>query len=229
MALIMWLTFTLNEILQIDAIGLSIDAKYAVYFVSQFSIGFTSYVLYITSYVLLLELTVSRYNTIVSNVNLYLYVFGEILALIVAYLSKNWHTIDWFLAVYSFVIVLLVVIVLPESPRFLVTKSKYKEAYQVLNKIAKLNGTSSRLINEKDFVSEMTLSNEKNINNGKYTEVKQDLKTPEKKKSNELIQFLLNPKFNLIITMILSYVWIAVSLTFYGVSLGKVEFYFRLV
>ena len=212
----MWLTFTLNEILQIDAFGFSIDAKYAVYFISQFSIGFTSYVLYITSYVLLLELTVSRYNTIVSNVNLYLYVFGEILALIVAYLSKNWHIIDWFMAAYSFVIVVLVVIILPESPRFLVANHKYKEAYNVLSKIAKLNGTSSKLISEKDFVAEMTTNNEKIEENS--------LNIEEKKGSNELFQFLLNPKLNLVITIILSYVWISVSLTFYGVSLGIVLF-----
>ena len=234
MAVVMWLTFTLNEILQIDAFGFTIDAKYAIYFVSQFSVGFTSYVLYITSYVLLLELTVGAHHTKVSNVNLYLYVFGEIIALVVAYLAKDWHIIDWFLAAYSFVIVVLLIFVLPESPRYLVTKNKHNEAYKVLEKIAKINGTLNKLPNEQDFMLQLKGNKEENLNSEKITfqKIQENSLTEGKsiqskkmtpKKQNELIKFLLNPKFNLVVTMILSYCWISVSLTFYGVSLGKLR------
>ena len=98
------------------------------YFISQFLIGFTSYVLYVTSYVLLLEITTTKNSTIVSNVNLYLFVVGELLALLIGYVLRNWHWINYFLTFYSILIVLMVALVLPESPRYLVTLKKYRKA-----------------------------------------------------------------------------------------------------
>ncbi len=41
------------------------------------------------------------------------------------------------------------------------------------------------------------------------------------KKSKSFIFFLLNPFSNLVKTMILSYIWIALSMIYYGVSLGN--------
>ena len=70
MSIIMSLSLTLNELFQFEFFGLETNFKYIIYVISQFCLGFTSYVLYVTSYVLLLEITSSKYNTIVSNVNL---------------------------------------------------------------------------------------------------------------------------------------------------------------
>jgi hypothetical protein len=42
-------------------------------------------------------------------------------------------------------------------------------------------------------------------------------------KTNSPLQFLINPKFNLVITIIMAYVWIALSLVYYGVSLGNLS------
>jgi len=220
MAIIMCLTFTLNEIFQIKALGLSVDVRYGIYFVSQFSIGFTSYVLYVTSYLLLIEIIASKYNTIASNTNLYLYVFGELIALAVAYLFKDWHLIDWFLVAYSFAIVLLIFFVLPESPRYLLALNKHKEAYAILTKIAKINGTLDKLKNETDFITDLKagLTNKSDDNEKLLKNSNQKLI-----KSNSPLHFLMNPKFNLIISIIMAYVWIALSLVYFGVSLGKIS------
>jgi len=70
MSILMSLSLIINELLQFEIFGLETNYKYIIYVISQFYLGFTSYVLYVTSYVLLLEITSSKYNTIVSNVNL---------------------------------------------------------------------------------------------------------------------------------------------------------------
>lgn len=70
MSIVMSLSIILNETFQYEIFGLDNTYKYVIYVASQFCLGFTSYVLYVTSYVLLLEITSSKYNTIVSNVNL---------------------------------------------------------------------------------------------------------------------------------------------------------------
>ncbi len=218
MAIIMCLTFTINEILQIKALGLSVDARYSIYFISQFSIGFTSYVLYVTSYVLLIEIITSKYNTIASNTNLYLYVFGELIALAVAYLFKDWHLIDWFLVAYSFLIVILVFFVLPESPRYLIAVNKHKEAYAILTKIARINRTLDKLKNENDFILDLNADVKNKSDDSDENLLKNSIQ--KSIKTNSPLQFLINPKFNLVITIIMAYVWIALSLVYYGVSLG---------
>ena len=80
MSILMSLSIIMNELLQLEIFGLEINSKYLAYVISQFILGFTSYVLYVTSYVLLLEITSSKFSTIVSNINLYMYVVGDFIA-----------------------------------------------------------------------------------------------------------------------------------------------------
>jgi len=118
----------------------------------QFLLGFTSYSLYVTSYVLLLELTTPKYSTIVSNNNLYFYILGEMIALLLGYFARDWHIIIWCVGAYSIIIVLIICFYLQESPRYLIARKMYKEALLVLNKIALTNG--------KEFlIEEFELSN----------------------------------------------------------------------
>jgi len=231
MSILMSLSIILSELFQLEIFGLSINSKYIIYFISQFFIGFTSYVLYVTSYVLLLEITTTKNSTIVSNVNLYLFVVGELLTLIIGYVLRNWHSINYFLIFYSILIVLMVALVLPESPRYLVTLKKYRKAYKILKRIAKVNGTSQKLLNENEmirlFKSSVSNKNKEQEENNPLNEQFNN-KYIEKEKDTTLIDYLTNPLFNLIKTFILTYCWIALSMIYYGVSLGikKTNFYF---
>jgi MFS family permease len=228
MSILMSLSIILSELFQLEIFGLSFNTKYIIYVISQCSLGFTSYVLYVTSYVLLLEITSSKHSTLVSNVNLYLYVFGELLALIVAYLVQNWHTINYFLILYSIIIVLMAAFILPESPRYLIALKKYKNAFKVLKKIAKVNGTASKMLNENEmialFQSDRSSSDSTRVENNRL-DINEDnnllageINNTEKELT--LFGYLTNPVFNLIKTFLLTYLWIALSMIYYGVSLG---------
>ncbi len=201
MSILMSLSIILSELFQLEIFGLSINSKYIIYFISQFFIGFTSYVLYVTSYVLLLEITTTKNSTIVSNVNLYLFVVGELLTLIIGYVLRNWHSINYFLIFYSILIVLMVALVLPESPRYLVTLKKYRKAYKILKRIAKVNGTSQKLLNENEmirlFKSSVSNKNKEQEENNPLNEQFNN-KYIEKEKDTTLIDYLTNPLFNLI-------------------------------
>lgn len=88
MSLLMSCSIIISESLQMEFFNLGFNTKFFIYCVLQLLLGFTSYSLYVTSYVLLLEMTTSKYSTIVSNFNLYMYVLGELFALSLGYFAR---------------------------------------------------------------------------------------------------------------------------------------------
>lgn len=206
----------ISGILQLDLVNLSVNSKYVVYCVNQFVMGFTSFTCYVTSYVLLLEITTSAYSTIISNFNLYMYVVGELMALGLGYFVRDWRQMNWCVGFYSIGIICMIFF-LPESPRMLVANKKYSQAYKVLQKIAKVNGKQQELMNEQSFIEHIQL-NEKE----KEQETKDGaLSLEEKAAAQQTVwQYLTNPIYNLIKTLLLIYIWIALALNYYGQSLG---------
>lgn len=77
------------------------DTKYIIYSASQFLIGFLVNCLYCTAYVLLMEFTTENFRTKIANLNSYIYVLGELIVLVVYYVSRNWHVLNWFIGLYS--------------------------------------------------------------------------------------------------------------------------------
>ncbi len=222
----MFLAILMSELLikfnifqfNISFFNTNVNANYFVYCISQYMIGLNSFACYVTSYVLLLEITTSTYSTIVSTFNSYMYVFGELLVLMLGYFVRDWHEINWCVGSYSIGIIVLIALFLPESPRVLVANKKYTEAYKVLEKIALINGKQEALMNEKSFVDYFTL-NEKNkeqseenlTNEGKTQEIHETV-----------WQYLMNPIYNLIKTLLLMYVWISLAANYYAQSLGSI-------
>jgi hypothetical protein len=51
-----------------------------------------------------MEFTTEHYRTKIANVNSYIYVLGELIVLVVYYLSKNWQVLNWFIGIYSLVL-----------------------------------------------------------------------------------------------------------------------------
>jgi MFS family permease len=237
------LSIIINEVLQLKIFGLDINSKYLVYTITQFLLGFFVSTNYYASFILLLEITSSKHTTIVSNFYDYIYVFGELLVLVVSYYARNCHLINYFIGSYSLLIFLLVAIFIPESPRFLVTKKKYKEAYSVLKQIAKINGTQSNITSYQDFLdlfSDIKNHQIKALDNNSNTEafdlimkkssLEADKKDPNNKpknylfsanRSNSVYNYLFKEKNNFLVTFLLSYIWIAISIIYFGVSLGR--------
>jgi hypothetical protein len=167
-----------------------------------------------------------------------MFVFGEIAVLIVAFGSKNWHTLNWVLASFSIIVSFLIALVLPESPRYFIARKKFKDAYLVLHKIAKYNGTLDKLISEKDLIAKFSceqdnisensvkpdpsnldsISSDNSISNKSLNNIGSENKNSKK---NPIIAYFSKSKKNIIQTVFLAYVWVALQLIYYGIGFGN--------
>lgn len=203
-----------SEFLQLDMLGLSVDARFVIYCVCQFLIGALAKALYAVIYILVLELTTSKYSTWVTNIYVYMYVMGEFMVLAIAYFFRDWHVMNWFMAGYSIVIVFIVLVLIPESPRYFVSVRKNDKALKLLTKIARFNGKSGAL-DVKDEIALESLVNENSEPSNQVSDKNSIEEAPTSK-----LHSLWRPRENLIKTSLFIYIWFALSLIYYGVSLG---------
>lgn len=94
--------------------------------------------IYIIGMVLAVELVGPRYRLLASNAFYYAYIVGELIVLSFATTAKDYNLVNVCMAVFmtSFIFYFWYV---PESPRFLVTQGRYREAARVFQRIAKSN------------------------------------------------------------------------------------------
>ena len=131
--------------------------------------------------------------------------------------------------------------ILPESPSYLVANKKYEECYNVLKKIARVNGTTDHLFSKEKFLKQVESNNNNTIDKHfdqleeitNFHEIQSLLNIKKKivderesdeqeaKNNASIIYFLLNPIKNLWKTMLMCYVWISLTMIYFGVSLGK--------
>ena len=224
-----------GQLMQMKMVDLSIDARYYVYTLTQFLLGALSFSIYITGYVLLLELTSKDNHTIFSIINLYFYVLGEVVVVGIAYFVNNWRIFNWILVIYNFFLTIVAALFLVESPSWLIESKQYDRAIKSLNKIALINGRKDvfnvdRKINNAEefyqYLVEKGTIDERDSNSGiEYKEGKQilindDTDSVEKNNSKSMLKSIFIGKDNIIKTVLLSYIWIAVSLLYFGVSFG---------
>ena len=208
-----------SELFQIFNINWMI--KYVIYCIGQFMIGALAKALYLVIYILLIEITTSKYSTMVSNLYLYMYVVGEILVLVFAYFFRNWHILSWAISGYSIIMIFIIVFLVPESPRYLATKNRIEECKAVLKSIAEKN--QKTLTNEENLFIKNTIESCSDIKLDKIDTESQKEET-KKKKSN--LSHLWRPRKNLFQTLMFVFLWFALSLIYYGVSLGKVILFY---
>lgn len=223
------LTFTLIlcQFLLLNYFDLGIEIKYLIYSTSQFLIGLLVNCLYCTSYVLLMEFTTDKYRTHIANLNSYIYIIGELIVLVVYYFSRDWHVLNWFIGLFS-LIILLLSLMLPESPAWLVSIERNDEAIKILKDIAKQNGKKNyqismslietakeqeKLLENEDQDEDLSLSK---INNNSNS----SLNASECSLDIFMLKQIFTPKKTLIKTCLLFYVWTALMLLYYGISLG---------
>lgn len=214
LAIMTSMVLIVSEVLQLKVFGLSNDVLYIFYSIGQFLIGALAKALYAVVYILVLELTTSKYTSHVSNVYLYMYVFGEFLVLGIAYFFRNWHVMNWFMAGYSFILVFVIWFLIPESPRYLISMRKTDKALRLIRRIAKYNGTENCLDDKETFVLESLVSQDT-----EPTDQVIDKNAVVEEKKNKL-HMLWKPRENLIKTVLFIYIWFALALIYYGVSLG---------
>ena len=153
------------EFFQNKTLGLDSDICLMIYLISQFIIGFCQYSLDIAIFVLFIEMTSLKYGSFVSIFNLTLFSFGEFIILAISYYFRNWHYQNLFIAIYALITSMLIILILPESPKFLIVNNRFQEASVVLTRIAKFNGNNHLIMNFNN-----TIIHEKNLkrNEGFY-------------------------------------------------------------
>lgn len=197
-------------IVPFELVDLDDSSKYVLFCILQFICGATGKSLYMVSYILVFELTTTKYKTLVTNVFSYVYITGEIFLLLVAFIAPDWKIIMLFLAVFSIITVFLVAFLMPESPRFLMSKSHHNAKLQsLLKKIARINGkVCDEKILEKEIELETKQQQSAETTSQNDEETKQEVK-------------ILFKKENLLKIALFIYIWFTLSLCYYGVSLGK--------
>jgi MFS family permease len=217
-------TMVLSQIFMLDAVKIGVTAKYVIYCISQMLIGAFVKCLYISAYVLLLELTNHRYHTLFSNIKLVFYVVGELLILLLAYFVRDWQIINWVVAATTVLVTFSSWILLDESPRWLVSQGRYDEAIKTLEKIARMN---KRELNLKNLDSKVSTDETfYKIFNSKISSADSiplpegDDKISKSMSMKSMLVGIFTPKKIFLKTVLTSYVWFATSLLYYGQSLG---------
>lgn len=211
MSTILSLTVILCEALQSQMFDLDSDSQYTVFLVTQFLVGFTSFTLYVVSYIILMEIVPQEKSMLATVVNINAYVVGELCVLAAGYFLRNWHFMNYFLTGYSIVVLALILFILPESPKFLIANKRYEEASKLLTKIARFNGLAVS-ITDKDVESVIN-SKDESMHMLEGGETKTAVKMT-------VGYYLTHPWTNLLKTIALGYLFAAMSGIYFGVSLG---------
>lgn len=113
------------------------------------------------------------------------------------------------------VILAVSLILLPESPRFLMQHKKIQQLNIELNRIARVNKTKEAAILTESAILMMSSKNSlHNANNSSHPRA-----------GIEIVKSVFSSKNQVINTLLLGFIWFSISMTYYGVSLGteKIE------
>jgi len=169
-------------------------------------------------------------------------VIGELVLPLIYYITYDWHGVNTAIGIFSTIITVLILTLLPESPRFLIANKRYDECFELLNKIAKINKRSDKMFTRDQFFKQIE-SNENGTvgvdgSHINFHEIQSLLSIRVKSKNilqqnndieAEIIEkntgsvffFLINPIKNFFTTLMMSLIWISIALVYYGISLGK--------
>lgn len=221
--------------------SLAVPLRYAIYSTSKFLLGMLCVALFSITYVLLFEFTARRHVTMASNINVYMFVVGELVVAAISYFSRNWHVINWSMSAFALIILLLAVYFLPESPRFLIVHERYTQLYADLRRIALVNGRRRRFeqMNERDVI-ESLVENFHNQDNNRHNDDIENGKplvdtlpqqfTPATPPRESIIRYLIKSRRLLFARVfLLGFVWFSISFVYFGVSLGKFRISFNFI
>ncbi len=114
-------------------------SKITILTISRFFQGFGQ-TMYSVSFVLLMEITGPKHRVFAGNIMAYSFGVGQLVLCGLAYYLRDWRKIMWALTVYVIPFFTYYWLV-PESPRWLLSKDKVRDAKNVLKKISILNKT----------------------------------------------------------------------------------------
>ncbi|UJR35354.1 hypothetical protein I4U23_028112 [Adineta vaga] len=128
----------------------------------------------------------------------YFFSFGQLFLVLFAYFIRTWRALTGAISLFT-VPFMVFYFILPESPRWLISKGRFDEAEKILRRIAVIN--------------------KRNFDRDAYQQVKDEQEKSMLNKTNqEGILSLVKSKIMLIISLNLFFQWLVQNLVFYGVS-----------
>jgi MFS family permease len=124
--------------------ALTRNQKFVIFTISRFFQGVGT-TFYSVSFVLLLEITGPKHRVTAGNILAYSFSIGQIILVCVAYVLKDWLKIKWVISLYVLPFLMYYWIV-PESPRWLLSMNKIKQAGLVINKINRINNSYEHFV-----------------------------------------------------------------------------------
>lgn len=223
MTAMMGLSLLTCELLQQKWFGFSTNVQYSIYLVSQFFLGYAQFAFEICIFILFMETACSRYGSMITITFMVTFSFGGLAIVGVSYFFRNWHHHNIFIGIFSFVNMLLIFFLMPESPRFLVAQKRYKEASEVLSRIAKMNGKAP--VSEEDIIFEinnekLSIEKLKLVNDSTSSECSE--KPLDKSEDLSMIVYLTKPLRNLVNLFLVAFMWLATAMCYYGMNYGNI-------
>ncbi|XP_037786103.1 organic cation transporter protein-like [Penaeus monodon] len=181
---------------------------YEVYILLQTLVACLLYGAYIGCFVIVMEVSAPRQRSSVGSLFAIPWALGYMATPGIAYLVRTW---PWLQAAFTLPMTLLLVYFwwLPETPRWLVLKGRFREALRVLSWAARVNGRA--LPPAKGLLKDMEAIRNK---------VLAASRTKESELSCAKALFLLTAPSLRRTTAVTLFCWVAASLVYYGVSLN---------
>lgn len=183
----------------ISGILVSVSPSIVMYMIMRFFLGASSYNTLLTAFVLVSEI-VGPSKRVFTGINIeYSFAFGIMLLSVLAYFIRTWRILQLVITLPGFLTLLLLPFI-PESPRWLLSKGRTKEAQRIISKTARFNKVNI----SKDFLEELTMDEEKGE------------ESPERSSFSELLRIpsMRNRTLNIM------YNWFVQSFVYYGFTLS---------
>ncbi|KAL7728519.1 hypothetical protein ACLKA6_012532 [Drosophila palustris] len=120
---------------------LAFSTSVAMFMSLRVIIGFASMTVTVVSFVLVVELVSGKWRTIIGILNILPVAISYVLSSGIAYLIRDWRTLQLAIS-WPWLIMLSIWYWLPESPRWLLAQGRLEELYQLVERAAKMNGTT---------------------------------------------------------------------------------------
>ncbi|XP_075234003.1 organic cation transporter protein-like isoform X2 [Lycorma delicatula] len=201
----------------------AIMPSFIIFNIARFGIGIAGSGVYETSYTILTEVAVKKLRTLFGCMFNVSYPIGYILLPVAALVAHNWRELQLYISV-PLIILLLNFWFLPESPRWLMSQNRSKDAWKILHKAGYKSPTQTRRYQEGNGneIDKMTEINKTTS----LTSVESERSTPFQR----LMQSL-KKVFSLFATtelrrrtFICYFAWFSASISYYSIAFNADNF-----
>ncbi|XP_077984338.1 organic cation transporter protein-like isoform X2 [Glandiceps talaboti] len=196
---------------QVFGISAAFAPSYPVYAVFHFCISVVGYCTYLGGFILVLELVGPSKRTMVGMVVPMFYGVGYMLLSLFAYFFREWWKLQLAIIIPN-ALLLVYWFVIPESPRWLLSMGKEKEAKKIIKKIAKIN----KVTLPKDIFDD---SWKPCLDDDSLGEYKQEPEPMDDEKQYGVLDLFRFPNMRKK-TLTLAFNWLANNVVYFGLSLS---------